>query len=66
MESITSELLDLWDSILIHNNGNVMYIPKLQKKKNRKKKRQQKMCYFLYNLISIANGKLSLLIQEYP
>ena len=43
-----------------------VYSKTANKKKKKKKKIQRKICHFLYNLISIANGKFSLLIQEYP
>ena len=58
MESITSELLDLWGSFFAeHWKFNVDC-------KNAKKM-QQKIYGFIDNLISIGNVKFSVLLREY-
>ena len=67
MESITSEILDLWGSFFFLQNIVDSRVDYNVDSKNAKKKTkpQQNIFGFLDNCIWIGNGKLSLLLQEY-
>ena len=57
-ESIISEILELWGSFLFQNIGNLIVIPKMQKKMPPKNNN------FLDDLAELGKGKFSLLIRE--
>ena len=64
MESITSEILDLWGLFFFSEHWKFNVDSKNAKKKTKKKK-QQKIYGFLDKLIWIGKGKFSRLLREY-